>query len=212
MQTGFTKKANRQYLNNRSNIERRQNYLIEKRKYKKAIYKAKKIAQEYKLNQLADLEKSDPSKFWAVLKCLFVEIPNSQFAEYVNSSLSTIEGVPIPNRDLNIRILQEELDGVMRELNSGKATYLDEISNDFINSASRTLSTLLHLFNTIIRLCDFPTEWGGGLIIPIHKKDDRLSVENYRVITISSCRGKVFVKILTQRIDGFMQSSLANGK
>ena len=49
------KKANRQYLNNRSNIDRRQNYLIGKRKYKKAIYKAKKIAQDYKLNRLADL-------------------------------------------------------------------------------------------------------------------------------------------------------------
>ena len=134
--------------------------------------------------------------------------PNSQFAEYVNSSLPTIEGVSIPNRDLNIRILQEELNGVIKELKSGKATYLDDISNDFIKSTSRILSTpLLHLFNTIIRLGDFPTEWGGGVIIPIHKKDDGLSVENYRGIVISSCLVKVFVKILTQRIDNFMRSS-----
>ena len=201
----------------------------------KAIYKAKKIAQEYKLNRLADLEKSDPKKFWADLKCLLrprdyscsyidhgqwlkhfscllrhpvVANPNSQFAEYVNSSLPTIEGVSIPNRDLNIRILQEELNGVIKELKSGKATYLDDISNDFIKSTSRILSTpLLHLFNTIIGLGDFPTEWGGGVIIPIHKKDDRLSVENYRGIVISSCLGKVFVNILTQRIDNFMRSS-----
>ena len=64
------KKANHQYLNNRSNIDRRQNYLIEKRKYKKAIYKAKKIAREYKLNRFADLDKSDSKKFWADLKCI----------------------------------------------------------------------------------------------------------------------------------------------
>ena len=79
-----------------------------------------------------------------------VENPNSQFAEYVNSSLSTIEGVSIPNRDLNIRI-QEELYGVIKELKSGKATYLDEISNDSIKFASRALSIpRLHLFNTIM--------------------------------------------------------------
>ena len=65
------KTANRQYLNNWSNIVCLQNYLIEKWNYKTAIYKAKNIAQEYKLNRLADLEKSYPKKFWADLKGLF---------------------------------------------------------------------------------------------------------------------------------------------
>ena len=136
--------------------------------------------------------------FNCLLRHPVVENPNSQFAEYANPSSSTIEGVSILNLDLKIRILHEELDGVIKELKSGKATYLDDISNDFIKSASHILSTpLLHLFNTIIRVGDFLTDWSGGLIISIHKEDDRLSVENYRGIIFSSCPGKVFVKRVT---------------
>ena len=126
----------------------------------------------------------------------------------VDCSLPTIEGVSEQNGNLNKQISHDELNIVIKELITGKATYLDEISNEFINAtAGRLRDPLLHLFNTVIRLGDFPIDWSDGLIIPIHKKDDRLSVDNHRGIIISSCLGKVFVKILTRRIDNYMRSS-----
>ena len=225
----------RHYNKDKHNLDRRQNYIREKKNYKKAIYKAKKIAQQYKLNRLADLEQSDPKRFWADIKSilrprddsascidhgkwldhfrsllhpLVVKDTNQQFAEYIDCSLPTIEGVSEHNGNLNKQISHDELNIVIKELKTGKATYLDEISNEFIKAtAGRLRDPLLHLFNTVIRLGVFPIDWSDGLIIPIHKKDDRLSVDNYRGIIISSYLGKVFVKILTRRIDNYMRSS-----
>ena len=42
-------------------------------------------------------------------------------------------------------------------------------------------------------------------MIPLHKKNDKLCVDNYSGLIISSCVGKLFTKILTKRIDEFMR-------
>ena len=64
----------------------------------------------------------------------------------------------------------------------------------------------MHLFNTTLKEGGIPNEWSDGLIIPIHKKGDRLSANNYRGIIISSCMGKIFIKMLTRRIDQHMRA------
>ena len=54
---------------------------------------------------------------------------NQQFAEYIDCSLPTIEGVSEQNGNLNKQIAHDELNIVIKELKTGKATYLSEISN-----------------------------------------------------------------------------------
>ena len=45
---------------------------------------------------------------------------------------------------------------------------------------------LLELFNRILSSGKYPTLWSFGLIVPIHKKNDRSKAENYRGITLLS--------------------------
>ena len=54
---------------------------------------------------------------------------------------------------------------------------------------------------------DFPyaSAWSEGLVIPIHKKNDKFDVDNHGGIIISSIIGKVFTKILTNRITKYME-------
>ena len=51
---------------------------------------------------------------------------------------------------------------------------------------------LVNLFNRILDTGKYPALWSFGLIVPIHKKDDRSKVENYRGITLLSALGKLF--------------------
>ena len=44
----------------------------------------------------------------------------------------------------------------------------------------------------------FPKIWSDGIIVPLHKKDDKLDTNNYRGIVISSCLGKLLLRILTK--------------
>ena len=84
--------------------------------------------------------------------------------------------------------------------------YLDEISNDAIKCGIQRLEApLLHLYNQVLNTGCFPHIWSDGLIIPLHKKNDKSCVDDYRGLILSSCVGKLFTKILTKRIDTFMR-------
>ena len=63
---------------------------------------------------------------------------------------------------------------------------------------------LVHLFNRILHTGKNPALWSFGLIVPIHKKDDRSKVENYRGITLLSAIGKLFTSILNNRLYDYM--------
>ena len=59
---------------------------------------------------------------------------------------------------------------------------------------------LVNLLNRILDTGKYPSFWSFGLIVPIHKKDDRSKVENYRGITLFSALGKLFTSILNNRL------------
>jgi len=65
---------------------------------------------------------------------------------------------------------------------------------------------LLSLFNKIFDIGYFPECWSEGFIIPLHKKESLNDVNNYRGITLLSCLGKLFTKILNTRLCNWAES------
>ena len=63
---------------------------------------------------------------------------------------------------------------------------------------------LLELFNRILSSGKYPTLWNCGLIVPIHKTDDRSKAEHYRGSTLLSALGKLFTSILNDRLYDYM--------
>ena len=59
---------------------------------------------------------------------------------------------------------------------------------------------LCNLFNKIFELGIFPQEWSEGYVIPLHKKGSLNDVENYRGITLLSALGKVFTRMINNRL------------
>ena len=62
------------------------------------------------------------------------------------------------------------------------------------------LPILCNIFNKCFENGVFPEEWAEGYIIPLHKKGSKSDVENYRGITLLSCLGKLFTRILNNRL------------
>ena len=206
---------------------------MQRKKYRKALYFTKKKAREMGLNRLAELENNDTKTFWFTINKILRPPDNSmasiepvqglrhfrsliqnhtpdgtnnQFSDYICASLSTLEGISVANEELNKPISLEELTGVIKDLKSGKASFLDNISNDVIKCGRLSLSQpIMHLFNTTLKEGGIPNGWSDGLIIPIHKKGDRLNANNYRGIIISSCMGKIFIKMLSRQTDQHMR-------
>ena len=59
---------------------------------------------------------------------------------------------------------------------------------------------LEHLFGVVWQEEVVPNEWREGLIVNLFKKGDKEEPGNYRGITLLSVVGKVFCKILNNRL------------
>ena len=120
--------------------------------------------------------------------------------------LPILETVAEPNMELSKSIENDELSAETTDIKTGKSAYLDDVSNEALKIGFTVLNKpLLHLYNTINSFGDFPSTWSEGLVIPIHKNNDKFDNDNYRGIIISSIIGKVFTKILTNRITKYTE-------
>ena len=73
---------------------------------------------------------------------------------------------------------------------------------NFSKNGSETLVIYLHkLFNKLFQIGYFPENWSEGFIVPIFKKGDMNEVSNYRGITLLSTLGKLFTRILNNRLN-----------
>ena len=63
------------------------------------------------------------------------------------------------------------------------------------------------LFNLVLKSGNFPSAWNTNFQVPLFKKGDPLSCDNYRGISITSCLGKVFTSLLAERVQNFLSTN-----
>ena len=102
-------------------------------------------------------------------------------------------------------ITDEEFEAAINKLKANKSPGIDNILNEVKKIGKEAIKGhLVNLFNRILDTGKYPALWSFGLIVPIHKRDDRSKVENYRGITLLSALGKLFTSILTNRLYNYM--------
>ena len=102
-------------------------------------------------------------------------------------------------------ITDEEFEAAINKLKANKSPGIDNILKEVIKIGKKAIKGhLVNLFNRILDTGKYPALWSFGLIVPIHKKDDRAKVENYRGITSLSALGKMFTSILNNRLYDYM--------
>lgn len=96
---------------------------------------------------------------------------------------------------------REEIYRAIQQLKKGKAAGPDGIPAEALKADINTSVDILHpLFCKIWEEEQVPAEWKEGYLIKLPKKGDLSSCANYRGITLLSIPGKVFNRILLNRI------------
>ena len=225
------KQKRRIFCTDKKNRNKRLEFIIAKRNYKKAIYNYKRLIKE---QQIWDIEKlikcTDTTKFWSEVKKITkkenAEIPDvapsawrqhfqkllnkinqetSPMSDLVNNTLKTIEE-QVQSGPLDKEIDNKEVETALRGLKRNKAAGNDMIVNEMILLAQQSLlPAIIHLFNTILTTGVFPRQWWTSIITPIHKKDDKSNPNNYRGIAVSNCLCKIYTKVLCNRLKEYME-------
>ena len=94
---------------------------------------------------------------------------------------------------------------IIRALNMNKAHGHNDISSRMIKICDESLlKPLLILFKNSLKLSCYPDIWKKSNIIPAHKKNDKQLLNNYRPISLLPIFGKIFEKIIFNRIYDFL--------
>ena len=102
-----------------------------------------------------------------------------------NSSLPVNQIFLTQSRLTSLDFNEDELLKIIRALNINKAHGHDDISIRMIKICDKSLiKPLTFLFKTSVRSSHYPDIWKKSNIIPVHKKNDKRLVNNYRPISL----------------------------
>ena len=128
-----------------------------------------------------------------------------EFKIDIDKKIKEIADEAIPEEDpfFSDSITVAEVIEVINTVKVKKAPGPDLITNEHMKYAGHLLyKHLTHLMNMITSTCYIPEMMRVGTIIPIYKGNhkDRCNPANYRGITLTSAIGKVFERVLLNRI------------
>ena len=96
---------------------------------------------------------------------------------------------------------REEVKKCAANLKNRKAAGADQIVDGFMKYGGEgMLTTMVMLYNWILKNEYAPRRWREGLVVNLFKKGDQADRGNYRGITLVSTVGKTFSKILNDRM------------
>ena len=80
---------------------------------------------------------------------------------------------------------------VIQSLNPNKAHGHDDFSVKMLKlSCPPILKPFLIIFRSCLKFGTFPDDWRMGNIVPVHKKDNKQIVNNYRPVSLQPIRSK----------------------
>ena len=114
------------------------------------------------------------------------------------------------NEDTSIVFLTlEEIKKVISKSKMSSSAGPDKIHNQMLNKLPKSsLEEIRGLFNKCIALKRIPEIWKTARVTMIPKKDDdKTDPNNYRPISVTSCLGKIFEKVMTNRLYTFLETN-----
>ena len=210
--------------------ETRINMVKARSEYKSTIRKCKYEYDKSKTQKLVQAKYKNAKLYWNMLKessgLRPANVPLSSFEEYFKAVNNPADPFFTPDEDiihfneryeknefrlmfeeLNLEFLEGDIERSIKQLKSNKSEGPDKIINEFLIHGHHILqSTICNLFNKIFDLGYFPEEWSEGYIIPLHKKCSINDVGNYRGITLLSVLGKLFTRVLNNRLSDWAEN------
>jgi len=88
----------------------------------------------------------------------------------------------------------------VKQLKNGKAAGVDNTQPELLKFADSVIPHMTRVCNMVWQHEATPVDWKKGIIIPLPKKGDLTDCNNWRGIALLSVPGKVFSRVLLNRM------------
>ena len=120
---------------------------------------------------------------------------------YNENAIQSLEPIHINLDEHFPKITSEEIKIAIKKMKNRKAPGADEITIEVIKAGGEKMIDMLHkIFNLILSSEKTPSDFSKMIVCPVYKKGDKLLMTNYRAIALLSIPGKIFLKILLERM------------
>ena len=130
------------------------------------------------------------------------ELYNTFFcAQFSDRSSYDIDIDHSQNLSTDMLITPSDVYKILKKVKPSKAPGPDGINGHVLKNCCSTLGLpLAMLFNLSYLTGKLPQEWKDANVVPIHKKNDKANVENYRPISLTSLIMKIFEKCVRVKV------------
>lgn len=150
----------------------------------------------------------DPGKIVKVFNEYFASIYNSSPSQSANNHLHGSPGENQSQSEPDINLQLGDIIDVLKQLPSKSSVDADNLSYKILKNGGMILAQrLLQLFSLSLELSRVPIAWKVAVVTPIHKKGPKLSISNYRPISVTSCCGRVLERIINAKLTHFLRSN-----
>jgi hypothetical protein len=150
---------------------------------------------------------SDPQKIASIFNAYFASIYQDSHHNAPTSACHGGNYAQIHSRTPVILSFENVLK-VIKRLPLKTSVDSDGLSYKIIKKGGYILaSRLLQLYNLSLEVSKIPSDWKVAIVSPIHKKDSKLSVKNYRPISVTSCCCRILERIINSELMSFLSQN-----
>ena len=109
-----------------------------------------------------------------------------------------------------VKFVNTDILKIIQILNPNKAHGHDKIGIRMLKICGNSLCRPLELiFNDCLANGIFPSDWKKGNIVPVHTKNDKQRLNNYRPISLLPIRSKIFERLIfNEMFEFFIKNDL----
>ena len=112
------------------------------------------------------------------------------------------------SRISSFEITRMEINEIISALNINKAHGPDDISVNMVKLCGQHLCVPLKIiFDNILQTGIFPDQWKKANVTPVHKKNDKQLITNYRPISLLPILAKVYERIIFKNVYNYLISN-----
>ena len=102
---------------------------------------------------------------------------------------------------------EHDILSIIRSLNSNKAHGWDDISIRMVKMCDESIAYPLKIiFETALKSGIYPDKWKKANVVPVHKKESKNILKNYRPISLLPVCGKIFEKCIYNSLYFYLES------